>query len=448
MLNYLQQLADRRRFGMRPGLDTIRALLARLNNPEADVAAIHIAGTNGKGAVAALCESVLRAAGYPVARYTSPHLARVNERFLINGQPVGDSALEAAAREVEPAVRALESELGAEVTFFECLTAVAFVLFRRAGIKLVVLETGLGGRLDATNVVTPLVSVITRVGLDHCDWLGDTVEKIAGEKAGIVKAGRPVVCAAMPDEARAVIAQTAAQRKAPFVDAAEAVSVAVTKSGLDGQTLKIATAARALPPVRLPLAGAFQVENVCAAVAALEAVAECGLPLSDQAFVTGLESVCWPGRFQLASKDPPVIVDGAHNPEGARALRQALKSCKVKAPIGLIAGFCGDKDALAHLRLLAPAVKRAWGVAVPNPRSLTADQTVGVMQMAGIDQADPCESLQEALNLAREWAKEVDGVVLVCGSLFLAGAALVALGAFPWPCDRADDNEQLRASGL
>ena len=448
MLNYLQQLADRRRFGMRPGLDTIRALLARLNNPEADVAAIHIAGTNGKGAVAALCESVLRAAGYPVARYTSPHLVRVNERFLLNGQPVGDDELEAAAREVEPAVRALEKELGAEVTFFECLTAVAFALFRRAGLKLVVLETGLGGRLDATNVVTPLVSVITRIGLDHCDWLGDTVEKIAGEKAGIVKADRPVVCAAMPDEARAVIAQTAAQRKALFVDAAEAVSVAVTQSGLDGQTLKIATGARTLPPVRLPLAGAFQVENVCAAVAALEAVAECGLTLSDQAFVTGLESVCWPGRFQLASKNPPVIVDGAHNPEGARALRQALKSCKVKAPIGLIAGFCGDKDALAHLRLLAPAVKRAWGVAVPNPRSLSADQTVGVMRMAGIDQADPCESLQEALNLAREWAKEVDGVVLVCGSLFLAGAALVALDAFPWPCDRADDNEQLRASGL
>ncbi|MEI7902201.1 MAG: folylpolyglutamate synthase/dihydrofolate synthase family protein [bacterium] len=445
MLNYLHQLADRRRFGMKPGLETIRALLDRLGNPERDIAAIHIAGTNGKGAVAALCESVLCAAGYQAARYTSPHLVCINERFLIHGAPVDDGALESAAQEVEAAVRAVEEERGVEVTFFECLTAVAFVLFRRSGVKLVALETGLGGRLDATNVVTPLVSVVTRIGLDHCDWLGDTVEKIAGEKAGIIKPGRPVVCAAMPEEARAVIASAAAQRQSQFVDAAEAVSVAVTQSGLEGQTLKITTQDRALPPVRLPLAGAFQIENVCAAVAALEAVAECGLAIPDSAFVKGLESVCWPGRFQLASKDPPVIVDGAHNPEGARALRQALKSCKVKAPVGLIAGFCGDKDALAHLRVLAPIVKRAWGVAVANPRSLTADQTVGIMHMAGIDESDACESVEEALNLAREWAREVHGVVLVCGSLFLAGAALVALDAFPWACDRHDASETLRS---
>jgi len=445
MLNMLQELADRRRFGMKPGLETIRLLLARLGNPERDFAALHIAGTNGKGAVAALCESVIREAGYPVARYTSPHLVRINERFFINGSPVGDGALASAAQEVGQEVSAVESEHGVEVTFFECLTAVAFVLFRQAGVKLVVLETGLGGRLDATNVVTPLVSVITRIGLDHCDWLGDTLEKIAGEKAGIIKPGRPVVCAAMPDEARVVIAQTAAQRNALFVDAPEAVSVSVTRSGLDGQTLKITTQNRNLPPVRLPLAGCFQAENVCAAVAALEAAEACGLTFPDEAFVKGFERVCWPGRFQLASKEPPVIVDGAHNPEGARALRQALKQGGVKAPVGLVAGFCGDKDALAHLRILAPVVKRAWGVAVPTPRSLTADQTVGVMRMAGIDEADACESVEEALNLARQWAREVNGVVLVCGSLFLAGAALVALDAFPWACDRRDDNELLKA---
>jgi dihydrofolate synthase/folylpolyglutamate synthase len=444
MLNYLQHLADRQRFGMKPGLETIRALLARLGNPEQDLAAIHIAGTNGKGAVAALCESVLRAAGYPVARYTSPHLIRVNERFLINGEPADDASLEAAAQAVEAEVEAVEKELGVEVTFFECLTAVAFLLFRQAGVKLVALETGLGGRLDATNVVIPLVSVITRIGLDHCDWLGDTVEKIAGEKAGIIKAGRPVVCAAMPEEARAVIAATAAQRRALCVDAAEAVSVTVTQSGLEGQTLKIATQDRDLPPLRLPLAGAFQIENVCAAMAALEAVTACGIAIPDAAFVKGFESVCWPGRFQLASKAPPVIVDGAHNPDGARALRQALKSCKVKAPVGLIAGFCCDKDALEHLRVLAPVVKRGWGVATPNPRSLPPDQAVGLMRMAGIDEANACESVQEALDAARLWADEANGVVLVCGSLFLAGAALVALDAFPWPSGRSDANELLK----
>ncbi|HNX35817.1 MAG TPA: folylpolyglutamate synthase/dihydrofolate synthase family protein [Kiritimatiellia bacterium] len=446
MLNYLQQLADRRRFGMKPGLDTIRALLERLGHPEREIAAIHIAGTNGKGAVAALCESVLRAAGYPVARYTSPHLVRVNERFLVNGEPVDDAALEAAAQEVEAAVRVVENASMCEVTFFECLTAVAFVLFRRLGIKLVALETGLGGRLDATNVVTPLVSVITRIGLDHCDWLGDTVDRIAGEKAGIIKPGCPVVCGAMPDEARRVIAAKAAQGGSQFVDAADAVAVAVSKSGLDGQTIKVSTQDRALPPVRLPLAGAFQVENVCTAVAALETVAQCGLPIPDEAFVKGLGTVCWPGRFQLAVKTPPVIVDGAHNPEGARALRQALKRCQVKKPIGLVAGFCGDKDALAHLRVLAPVVKRAWGVATRNPRSLTAEQTVGVMRMAGLDAAAACGSVRDALEAAQQWAREADGVVLVCGSLFLAGEALVALGAFPWPSDRNDANELLKST--
>jgi len=444
MTPYLQQLADRRRFGMRPGLEPICALLEQLDHPERDVAAIHIAGTNGKGAVAALCESVLRAAGYPVARYTSPHLVRINERFLLNGEPVDDAALEDAARAVEPAARAVERELQTEITFFECLTAVAFALFRRAGIRLVALETGLGGRLDATNVVTPLVSVITRIGLDHCDWLGNTIEKIAAEKAGIVKPGRPVVCAAMPDEARAVIAQTAAACGAPLIDATLEVSAAVSKSGLDGQTLSIATSLRTLPPVRLPLAGAFQTENVCAAVAALDAVAGCGLAIPDEAFAKGLSSVCWPGRFQLAAKDPAVIVDGAHNPEGARALRLALKACRLRAPVGLVAGFCGDKDALAHLRELAPIIKRAWAVPIPNPRSLTSSRTAGVMRMAGIGEVEACADLPAALAAARAWARDAGGVVVVCGSLFLAGEALVALGAFPWPCDRRDANEALR----
>lgn len=442
MLTFLQRLADRRRFGMRPGLATIQTLLDRLGNPERDIAAIHIAGTNGKGAVAALCESVLRAAGYPVARYTSPHLVRVNERFLINGAWVSDDALEAAAQEVEAAINAAPT-LPEDPTFFECLTAVAFVLFRQAGAKLAVLETGLGGRLDATNVVTPLVSVITRIGLDHCDWLGDTIEKIAAEKAGIIKPGRPVVCGAMPDEARAVVAAVAASNRSLFADAAETVSAAVTRGGLDGQTLALATQNRTLPPIRLPLAGAFQVENVCTAVAALETVAECGLAIPDKAFVDGLENVCWPGRFQLVPGAPPVIVDGAHNPEGARALRQALKSCRVKAPLGLVAGFCGDKDALAHLRVLAPVVKRAWGVASANPRSLTADQTVGFMRMAGIGEAASCGTVREALDTAREWARETDGIVLVCGSLFLAGEALVALDAWPYAADRLDANELL-----
>jgi len=365
-----------------------------------------------------MCEAVLRCAGYRVGRYTSPHLIAVNERILVHGQPVSDDALENAAREVDTAV------CNVELTYFEYLTALAFVVFRNEGVKLAVIETGLGGRLDATNVVTPVVSVITRIGLDHCEWLGDSLEKIASEKAGIIKPGRSVICGAMPDEARAVVKEKATQQNAMFIDAEEAVSVTASKHALDGQTLKIATQEMTLPSLRLPLAGAFQAENVVTAVAALEAVTQCGLPISETAFVQGLETVCWPGRFQLAVAEPPVIVDGAHNPDGARALVQSLKRCRVQSNIGLVAGFCGDKDSVSFLRTFAPVVKRAWAVAVPNPRSLSVEETASRMREAGIREIATPATLDDALAQAQTWARETDGVVVVCGSLFLAGAVL------------------------
>ncbi len=449
----LQALAERRRFGMKPGLETIRALLEALGNPQEGLLPIHIAGTNGKGAVAAMCESVLRAAGYPVGRYTSPHLIRLNERFMVNGAPVSDDCLESVARRVVAAVEAYEAEHGAEVTFFESLTAVAFLLFHEVGTKVVVLETGLGGRLDATNVVTPLLSVITRIGLDHCDWLGDTVEAIAAEKAGIVKPGRPVVCGLMPDAARQVIARAAETAGARLIPAEASVTIASRTGGLEGQTLKVSTQNRSLPPIRFPLAGAFQVENAMTAVAALETAADCGLPIPDEAFVKGLESVCWPGRFQLVCRDPKTLVDGAHNPEGARALAGALKACHVKNPIGLIAGFCGDKDVLGHLRTLQPLVRRAWSVPIPNARSLTPDRTAGLMRMAGIDAVDACGTLGEAWERAAAWARETDGVVVICGSLFLAGDALAFFAErngdpesrAMFCSGRRDENERLKA---
>ena len=445
MTTILDEMLGKRRFGIKPGLEAMRALLEELDHPEAETAAIHIAGTDGKGAVAAMCESVLRRAGYRVGRYTSPHLVRVNERFLVDGSPVSDEALEAAARVVCPAVERVEAHLSREVTFFECRTAVAFVLYRQLDIQLLVLETGLGGRLDATNVVTPLVSVITRIGLDHCEWLGDTVRAIAGEKAGIIKSGRPVVCGAMPDEARAVICETAATRGCLCVAAEDAVSLRVSKSRLDGQTFSISTQNRTLPPVRFPLSGAFQAENAVTAVAALECVHDLGLPIADEAFVEGLEQVCWPGRFQLVCSAPPVIIDGGHNPCAAEALLAALKSCREKRPVGLVAGFCGDKDVPTFLRTLKPVVKQAWGVTIRNPRSLPATETRDLMRLAGIEHAEATTSLEDALAAARQWAATSNGIVLVCGSLFLAGEALVACGAFPWPCGRIDPNEQTSA---
>jgi dihydrofolate synthase/folylpolyglutamate synthase len=446
--DFLERLYARRRFGMRPGLATMQALLDRLGRPERELAAVHVAGTNGKGSVTALVAQVLAAAGVRVGRYTSPHLLRFHERFFLDGRPVDDAALAAAADAVEAAARDVEAAGVQPPTFFECATAIAFVLFRQAGIRLAVVETGLGGRLDATNVLTPLVSVITRIGLDHCEQLGATIEAVAAEKAGIIKPGRPVVCGAMPEEARAVIRHAAAAAGCDLVDAAEEVRVAVTAAALDGLTLQIATSARELGKVRTPLAGAYQAENIATAVAALETLArELQVPLADEALRAGLANVCWPARFQLAVREPPVIVDGAHNPDGAAALREALRRAKWKGPVGLVAGFCDDKDTVGFLRALASAVRCAWAVPVPSPRTRPADETAGLLRAAGVRETAVAD-VPGALAAAQVWARAEGGLVVVCGSLFLAGEALARLHAYPWPMAEGaapQPNEQLRA---
>jgi dihydrofolate synthase/folylpolyglutamate synthase len=424
---------------MKPGLDTINALLDALGHPEQNLASIHIAGTNGKGSVAAMCESVLRAAGYTVGRYTSPHLISINERFLVRGTQATDEMLERAATEVDSAIMTLGSV--SETTYFEYLTAMMFVLFRTEKINLAVIETGLGGRLDATNVITPLVSVITRIGLDHCDWLGNTFEKIAFEKAGIIKPGRTVVCAAMPDEARSVIQNIASKNQSLFVDSRECVTVSATQKTLHGQTLKIETPELTLPPIRLPLAGAFQLENVSTALATLQVLSQT-LEIPEAAYKTGLESVCWPGRFQLVQNDPVTIIDGAHNPDGADALVNTLKSLAKKQPIAFIAGFCGDKDVVAYLHRIAPLATCAYAVPVRNPRTLSAGQTLGQMNIAGLRDAIDCVSLEDALARAKVWAMSNKGIIVVCGSLFLAGEALAVFNAMPGH-SRVDPSEQL-----
>ena len=436
---FLFALAARRRFGMKPGLDTIRAIMASLGNPQDTLRCIHIASTNGKGATAAMLDSVLRAAGYRVVRYTSPHLVALNERFFIDGAPIPDDSLEAAAEEVFPVITRLEREQGLEVTFFEALTAVAFVLFARHRPDVTILETGLGGRLDATNIISsPLVSVITRIGLDHCDWLGNTHAAIATEKAGIIKPGCPVVCGTMPAEALDAIRAVAARLGSPLVCAAPWT-----------------------PPPGFALFGSFQKENASTVKAVLDVLKGTGttgvspaddLPsprpftIPDSAIADGLAHVIWPGRCQRIAKDGATfIVDGAHNPDAAVALRRAIKGEGVRR-IGLVAGFCGDKDVAGHLRTIAPLVARAWAVPIRNDRSLMPESVAAHMRDAGIADATSCPTVPAALSAAAAWSRETGNIVIVCGSLFLAGEALVALDAYPWPVRSADANELLTQS--
>lgn len=431
---------ERRRFGMRPGLDVMRAVLKELGDPQDSLRFVHVAGTNGKGATCAIIDEVLRMAGYRVGRYTSPHLVTVNERFFIDGAAASDEALGPAIARVMDVVERLERERGIETTFFEALTAVAFVFYAKAGVDVVVLETGLGGRFDATNVVSStLVSVITHIGLDHCDWLGTTHAMIAEEKAGIVKEGRPVVCGTMPVAARDVVARAASLNGSPFITSDSHVSL------VRMSPLTLTTATRKLPPVQFSLRGAYQVENAMTSLAAIDALVRyADFVIPDCAVVAGLANAVWPGRCQrVEANGVTIYLDGAHNPDGAVALRDSLRHLGLGAhgPVGMVAGFCGDKDVLAHLRIMSAIATHGWATPIRNARSLESEAVAERMYLSGFVAAHSCRNLPEALARATAWAQSCGGSLVVCGSLFLVGEALVELGAFPWRVREPDANE-------
>ena len=421
--SFLAELAARRRFGMKPGLDAIRTLCAVLGDPQLSVPAVHVAGTNGKGAVCAMLDACLRETGLRVGRYTSPHLVALNERFFLDGRPVSDNVLEDCSARVSAAV---SSSPASDLTFFEALTAVAFLLYARERVDALVLETGLGGRLDATNVCAPILTVITRIGLDHCDWLGDTVEKIAAEKAGIIKPGVPVVLGRNVDSVAAVVKARADAVGAPFFYAPDLASETEI-------------------PADFSLAGTFNRENAVTALAALKVLSSRLPPPSflfprPPSLAAGFARVVWPGRFQRVGR---FLVDGAHNPPAARALASALAEQGLR-DLTLVCGFCGDKDVAETLRILKPHIARALAVKTNNPRSLSPEDLAGRLVSVGIP-AEPCASLAAAIGRADDASGRT---VLVCGSLFLAGEALVALGAYPWPLTRFDPSESLNRGGL
>lgn len=417
MRGFLEELAGRRRFGMRPGLDAMRALCKRLGDPQRRFKAIHVAGTNGKGAVSAILDSCLVQSGdLKLGRYTSPHLVRLNERFCLGGVPVDDSVLERAAETVFAATRRIGGGLPDDLTFFEALTAVAFELYARSGSARAILECGLGGRLDATNVCEPELCVITRVGMDHCDWLGPTLEAIASEKAGIVKPGIPVVLGRNDLDVRHVVERRAKELGAPLYYAPDVASESDVPDGFS-------------------LGGAFNRENAVTAIAALRVLGN----VPDGAIQAGLRTVVWPGRFQRVGR---FVVDGAHNPPAAAALVASLKALREgRGEFDLVFGACADKDIGSVLSSLAPLVRKGYAVRTANPRSLDPNSLAAKMRESGID-AVPVSSLGEAISFCERRGQEgslPDAVI--CGSLFLAGEALLALDAYPWAPGGIDPSE-------
>ena len=401
----IEYLFSLERLGMKFGLENIGALCDALGHPERAFRSVHIAGTNGKGSVTVMVETALRAAGYRAARYTSPHLTRVEERYVIDGREVATAALRDALAEVEQVVDGLvrAGTLAGLPTFFECATAAAFVLFAGARVDLAVLEVGLGGRLDATNVVQPLVTAITSIDFDHQAQLGDSLAAIAREKAGIVKRGVPLVLGPVPAEARRVIEDVCTERGAPII---EADTDALDRIGMG--------------EVPLALRGRHQRENAAVAVCVLQALSTWhAVAVPDEAIRAGLTEARWPARLEhVTYRGRDVLLDAAHNPAGARALASYLQEIGW-ADVTLLFGAMRDKDAGRMLGPLVRHVSRVVCTTAPTPRAASAGELAtiarGVMppEVAIDAVADPRAALERAAASGTR--------IVAAGSIFLIG---------------------------
>jgi len=411
------------------GLETSLALLKAMEVDFLRLPCVHVAGTNGKGSVSAMLDAGLRAAGLRTGLYTSPHLIRFCERIRVSGEPIPDGDLLRLLTAVE---RADEQQAAAEDgrpgTFFELTTAVALKWFLEREVDLAVLETGLGGRLDSTNVVVPLLSVLTEIGMEHSSFLGDRLEQVAAEKAGIIKPGRPVVTGKQSPVVMRIIEEKAREAGAPLIRAQDRVAVRRISQDFDGQVLSVETADGGWPPFRLPLLGDFQLENCAIAIAALEWMRDTlGFALPQEAIRAGLEKTRWPGRCQVVRRDPVFMVDVAHNPAAARALGAFLRTFRNGRPVALICGLLADKDAVGYFRLLKPVVDACLLVPLDSERSMPMDRMMAAAREVKLPAAE--STVSEAVKNAIKWASSRNGIVVAAGSFHLASAVLYELDA-------------------
>jgi dihydrofolate synthase/folylpolyglutamate synthase len=425
-LDYLFELEQ---FGIKFGLDNMRALVDALGHPDRGLRIVHVAGTNGKGSVTAMIDTVLRSAGHRTGRYTSPHLVDLSERFVIDGRPVSAARLEDAAEAVRRAVDRLlaSGRLRAQPTFFEATTAVALILFREAAVDVAVCEVGLGGRLDATNVLAPAVTAITSIGRDHQHYLGSTLAEIAAEKAGIIKAGVPVVLGDLPPDAAVVIQRMARDVRAPVIHAGEGVELQhLAGAGRPRPSVRVRTPARDYGAFELALAGSHQVGNALVAIRVLETLDGMGIRAPVSSVREGLASTHWPGRLDLRrlADGRELLMDAAHNPEGAQSLASFLAS-EPGEPRVLIFTAMRDKDVTDMLRVLAPRVRalimtRADTKRCAEPEALAA--TARALQT-------PCSVMVEpSLGAALDAAWRMTPRIAVAGSIFLVGDVMKRQG--------------------
>ena len=414
-------------------LERMRALLRLLGDPQDRFRIVHVTGTKGKGSTAAMLAEVLQAAGYRVGLFTSPHLSDVRERMRVNGQCISREELAARMDEVAPAVLAMETAAGSlpPPTFFEIGTALGFLHFNRRRCDVAVVEVGLGGRFDSTNVCTPVVSVITNIGLDHMAQLGPTLEAIAFQKAGIIKRRVPVVSGVTHDGARRVIERVASENAAPIQQLGRAFRPHATLGELNAATgmihptrLSFYRSRYPWPTLTVKLLGEHQVTNAALAVATVEVLRDTGMPITDRAVAAGLESVRWPGRFEILGTRPLVVLDAAHNVPSAEALIQTLQRCitRLTGRKRLLFAVSSDKQYTEILRILGTEFDRLYLCRYGNnPRCVAPEKLAQIAAVA----APRCElsvhaTSTEAWNAAKSEAKPED-LICITGSMFLVG---------------------------
>ncbi len=401
-------------------------LLARLGNPHLRAKSVHIAGTKGKGSTAAMLASALTASGYTTGLYTSPHLSDLRERIRVDGKLISEAELISLVEKLKPEVEAVNQKASyGQLTTFELLTALAFSYFGLKGVDFQVAEAGLGGRLDATNVVKPEVCIITSVNLDHTDVLGNSLAEIAAEKAGIIKPGAVVVSSPQTDEVARVIEEACLKCHTELVRVGSDVTWQELDFDAEGQLLEI-NGRLAVYRLSLPLLGRYQMENAATAVAALEVLTTRGFKISRDSIITGLARVSWPGRFQIVRHSPLIVVDGAHNPASARGLGQSIKHYfKNFNQSILVIGTSFDKDISGIVSELYPLFDRVIVTRSRHPRAMATAPIVTEFGKHGV-KPQTAETVPEAVSLALARAGDKD-FICITGSLFVVGEALEQL---------------------
>ena len=408
----LKELYNLRRFGVKLELGTIRRMLAGLGNPQDSFKTIHIAGTNGKGSVAATLYAILMEAGYSVGLYTSPHLVQFNERIAVDGQLATDEEiLEAylSVRSISPGER--------EPTFFEYTTAMAFSVFAKRHVDWVVVETGMGGRMDATNVIVPVVSVITNVGLEHQQYLGRTLEEIAWEKGGIIKKGVPVVTGASQPKVLSVLQAIADIRKCELYRLKKDFNIQKNSDG----TISYRGMDHTYPGLELQLIGDHQLKNAALSIATCELLRDRRVLIDERAIREGLRSTRWPGRLEIVRQSPELILDGAHNLDAARTLAKHLETAYAGRDITLVIGILSDKPYEKILKILVPLCKRVICTKPKIDRALPVE-TIENISRKIVSDVITVPKVDRAVQTALQKAKPND-VICVAGSLYVVGEA-------------------------